>query len=62
MATRSSVFVGVDISKKSLEVATHNGNSRQNFSNDDRGIPQLVDLMLEIKPALVVIEATGGFE
>lgn len=62
MATRSSVFVGVDISKKSLEVATHNGNSLQNFSNDDEGIPRLITLLLEIKPVLVVVEATGGYE
>jgi transposase len=62
MATRSSVFVGVDISKKSLEVATHNGNSLRNFSNDDKGIPQLIASMLELKPVLVVVEATGGYE
>ena len=62
MATRSSVFVGVDISKKSLEVATHKGNSLQNFSNDNKGIPQLIDQLLEIKPVLVVVEATGGYE
>lgn len=62
MATRSSFFVGVDISKKSLEVATHNGNSLRNFSNDGEGIPRLLALLLEIKPVLVVVEATGGYE
>jgi len=62
MATRSSVFVGVDISKKSLEVATHNGNSLSNFSNNPEGIPQLIALLLELKPVLVVVEATGGYE
>jgi transposase len=62
MATRSSVFVGVDISKKSLEVATHNGNSLRNFSNDGEGIPRLLALLLEIKPVLVVVDATGGYE
>lgn len=62
MATSSSVFVGIDISKKSLDVAIYGENTLSQFFNDADGIPQLVAFLLEKQPALVVVEATGGYE
>lgn len=62
MATSYSDFVGIDVSKKSLEVATHNENSIRKFSNDNSGIPQLIASLLEKQHVLVVVEATGGYE
>jgi transposase len=62
MATSSSVFVGIDISKKSLEVAFSGENTLSQFFNDTDDIPHLIAFLLKKHPALVVVEATGGYE
>jgi transposase len=62
MATSSSVFVGIDISKRTLDLAIHDLDQIFQFFNDKDGIPQLVAFLLEKQPALVVVEATGGYE
>lgn len=55
-------FVGVDVSKDTLDVATYISNKKWRFSNNDTGISQLVKALVELAPALVVMEATGGYE
>lgn len=62
MATSSSVFVGIDISKRTLDLAIHNLDQIFQFSNDADGIPQLVAFLLEKRATLVAVEATGGYE
>jgi transposase len=54
--------VGVDVSKDALDVASHTGNKQWRFSNDDRGISQLIGALKEMDIAVVVMEATGGYE
>jgi transposase len=53
-------FVGVDVSRDWLDVAT--GESEARLTNDESGIAQLVKLAAASSPALVVMEATGGYE
>lgn len=55
-------YVGVDVSKDALDVATHATNKKWQFSNNDSGINQAVQVLGELIPALVVMEATGGYE
>jgi transposase len=62
MATSSSVFVGIDISMKSLEVAFFGEKNIHSFSNSSGDISRLIDHLREKQPALVVVEATGGYE
>jgi transposase len=62
MATSSSVFVGIDISKKKLDLAIHGDPALYTFFNDAEGIPMLVSFLIEKQPELIVVEATGGFE
>jgi transposase len=62
MATSSSVFVGIDISLRSLEVAIFGENAIRSFSNNPEGISKLLAFLLYCHPALVVVEATGGYE
>ena len=62
MATSSSVYVGIDISMKSLELAIHEANSLYSFFNNSEGISELIAFLLEQHPTLVVVEATGGYE
>ena len=62
MATISSVFVGIDISLRSLEVAIFGDNTIRSFSNNAEGIAKLIAFLLPFHPALIVVEATGGYE
>jgi transposase len=56
------VYVGIDISKDSLDVAVHASDKQWRFSNDHSGITKLCKMLGKLSPALVVFEATGGYE
>lgn len=58
----SEVFVGVDVSKAHLDVGVSGSDDALAFPNSERGISDLVQWLGELAPALVVMEATGGFE
>jgi transposase len=58
----SPVFVGVDVSKARLDVASTGSDEVWSVANAAEGIVQLVQRLSEIGPTLVVMEATGGFE
>ncbi len=58
----SPVFVGVDVSKVRLDVASTGSDEAWSVANASEGIAQLVQQLREIGPMLVVMEATGGFE
>lgn len=55
-------YVGVDVSKASLDVAVYQKEGRWSFSNDQEGIRELVSWVKGLKVALVTMEATGGLE
>lgn len=55
-------FVGIDVSKDTLDVAIRPGGDRWTAKNDEKGIQTLVARLLERKPTLVVLEATGGLQ
>lgn len=57
-----SVFVGIDVSSQTLEVASSSELKTWQVANDAAGIEALVSRLLELKPALIVLEATGGYE
>lgn len=57
-----SVFVGIDVSKAVLDVAVHEGLEAWSVSNDEAGVADLASRLLSLRPDLVVLEATGGFE
>jgi transposase len=56
------IFVGIDVSKARLDVAMRPSDEIESVSNDGAGIDSLVKRLKEIGPALIVLEATGGFE
>jgi transposase len=62
MATSSSVFAGIDISLNSLDLAICGDPTIHSFFNNPEGISQLIAFFHGIRPALVVVEATGGYE
>ena len=57
-----SVFVGIDVSSQTLEVASSSQAKTWQVPNDAAGLEPLVSRLLDLKPALVVLEATGGYE
>jgi len=58
----SQVFVGLDVSKRHLDVAVRPHSRHFVTPNDDRGIKQLVKPLAALKPQLIVLEASGGYE
>lgn len=56
------LYVGVDVSKDHLDVATEPKADSCRFTNDPTGIDRLIDWLHQRQPKLVVLEATGGYE
>jgi transposase len=59
---KTQVFVGLDVSKQKLDVGVRPKGRHFVTSNDDRGIKQLVKRLSALKPQLIVLEASGGYE
>jgi len=55
-------YVGIDVSKKVLDIAVRPGDEHWTVANDEDGIDELVTRLRSIGPRLVVLEATGGIE
>jgi transposase len=55
-------FVGIDVSKDRLDVHLRPGGEGFAVSRDSEGLAALIDRLAGLNPALVVLEATGGFE
>ncbi len=62
MKKTGKIFVGIDVSKAWLDVAVHEQKEVWRVSNDDVGISGLVKTLKKLKPKLIVLEPTGGFE
>jgi transposase len=56
------MFIGIDVSKEHLDVAVRPSEEARQEHNSAAGIQRLVDWFVVLKPTLVVVEATGGFE
>jgi len=55
-------FVGIDVSKDTLDVAIRPDGTHRQVPNTDEGFGQLVTLLRPLGPVLVVLEATGGYQ
>lgn len=55
-------YVGVDVSKATLDISISNNNSLITFSNDEDGVKKLTKILPAKKHVLVIFEATGGYE
>jgi transposase len=56
------MFVGIDVSKAHLDVCVRPSGETFRLGNDEGGIDALLARLDPLKPTLVVLEATGGFE
>ena len=55
-------FVGIDVSKAQLDVAVRPTGKRWVLPYDETGIEGLIPQIVDLEPALVLLEATGGLE
>jgi len=58
----SEVFVGIDVSKAALDVGVLPLAQFWTAPNDEAGCRSLAERLQTLSPALIVLEATGGFE
>jgi transposase len=57
-----TVFIGIDVSRDTLEVGVTMQPTSWQRPNDTAGIEALCTELVALTPALVVLEATGGYE
>ncbi|MBI5354482.1 MAG: IS110 family transposase [Chloroflexi bacterium] len=62
MTTSSGKFVGIDVAKDKLDIAELGEKEASLVSNDEKGIASLVQKMQALRPELIVVEATGGYQ
>lgn len=55
-------YLGIDVSKARLDIATLPDGETWTVTNDDKGLAVLLPRVVALAPTLVVLEATGGFE
>jgi transposase len=58
----AKLYAGIDVSKDKLDLATSDSKAVRTFANDEAGIAAIVELLKPAKPAMIVIESTGGLE
>jgi len=59
---KNAVFVGIDVSSRSLDVVVRPTGEYWSTTNTDKGIDDLIGKLDGIKSELIVVEATGGLE
>ena len=62
MMVTNKPYVGLDVSKKVLELAIYERDYRRCYPNNPSGFAELIAELITLQPALIVIEATGGLE
>lgn len=62
MSSTTAVFVGIDVSKATLDVAMRPSGEQWRVANDPEGVREVLSRLQAAPPALLVLEATGGLE
>lgn len=64
MKTRNTgeLYIGIDVSKAILDIAVRPTGERWQSDNTAEGIDKLVKRLDQLKPTLIILEATGGYE
>lgn len=62
MTGSSALYVGIDVAKARVDVALGRQGAVFQVARDDKGLAELVKRLKEVKPELVVMEATGGLQ
>jgi transposase len=59
---KAESFVGIDVSKAQLDVAVHESDYQFRCANKASAFGELMVELIALRPALIVVEATGGLE
>ena len=59
---QSQLFVGIDVAQAQLDIAVRPTGERWAVTHDEAGITGLVAQLHAVVPALLVLEATGGYQ
>jgi transposase len=59
---KAKSFIGIDVSKQLLEVAVHESDYQFRCANKASAFAELLAELIALRPALIVLEATGGLE
>ena len=62
MENNQDNYVGIDISKQSLDVDGYPNSCKASYTNDEAGHRALIDALRRLTPKCIVMEATGGLE
>jgi transposase len=62
MKKRPSRVVGIDVSKDQLAIACRPEHTRWRVTNDSASIAERIIQLRQLKPTLIVLEATGGWQ
>ena len=54
--------IGIDVSKLQLEIAVYNSNYVSRCANQPSAFTELIAELIDLRPARIVLEATGGLE
>jgi transposase len=55
-------YVGIDISKRYFYLHILPEDKQHHFENDHKGIRQCLKMLTDLRPKLIVMESTGGYE
>lgn len=55
-------YIGIDVSKHCLEIAVHKSDYHLRCANDPKEFAALIAELIALRPARIVLEATGGLE
>lgn len=58
----AEAYVGIDVSQECLDVALPGRKKALHLGYDESGLERLRQLLLELRPEGVIVEASGGFE
>ena len=62
MSNPTPCFVGIDVSKATLDIAIRPSGEQFQIPNDDKEFPALVKRLKALSVERIVLEATGGLE
>jgi transposase len=57
-----ATYAGIDIAKRGFDLAIESKPTVQHFNNDRDGIEHCLNVLKPLKPDLIVMEPTGGYE
>lgn len=60
--TSEHPYIGIDVAQATLDVAVSSASEVWHLAHDEAGIEQIVARLRALRPALVVLEATGGLD